>query len=137
MPMISDSPKDWTVLVVDDMQDNAEVICKVLTYLGAQTVCTMDGMAGLQALSTMTPSFILLDLSMPQMDGWEMLKQIRQDPQNKDMLVIAVTAHAMGGEMEKAIAAGFNSYITKPFTMATLTSQIQEAIKIYNQRFTQ
>src|SRR5579859_3488886 len=106
---------NWNVLLVDDEPDNLEVARKVLSFYGAQTYSAMDGIEGLKMLETICPTVILLDLSMPQMDGYEMVRRVRESPDHKDLTVIALTAHAMSGDREKVMMAGFDGYIAKPF----------------------
>lgn len=129
--------KGWTVLVVDDEPDNLGVPRKVLTFYGAAVHTAENGMEGLRALAKMTggepaglptPTFILLDLSMPVMDGWAMLREIRANPRTKDLPVIALTAHAMEADRERALAAGFDGYITKPFRLDTLLRDIMACL---------
>src|SRR5687768_6701795 len=103
--------KSWIVLIVDDESDNLNIATKVLTHYGAQVYSAVQGVEGLKILATMPrPTFILLDLSMPIMDGWTMLAEIRANPTYRDLPVIAVTAHAMEGDREKTLQAGFDTY---------------------------
>jgi CheY-like chemotaxis protein len=119
----------WTVLLVDDEDDNLEVARKVLTFFGAQTHIANDGIEGLKALETLCPTLILLDLSMPRMDGFEMLKRLRENPQFRDLTVIALTAHAMNGDRERVMAAGFNGYIAKPFRIENFLNDIKDVLR--------
>ena len=88
----------------------------------------IQGEEGLLLLQTYQPTLILLDLSMPKMDGWEMLRHIRNRPETARTPVIALTAHAMEGDRERVLGAGFNGYIPKPFDVMLLPTQIQEII---------
>ncbi len=117
---------NWTVLIVDDEPDNLAVAEKVLTFGGAVVHTAGNGVEGLKVLEALNPapSFILLDLSMPQMDGWEMFNRIRTDPTTQDIPVIALTAHAMAGDRERVMEAGFDGYIAKPFRLSTFMSEI-------------
>ena len=119
---------EWTVLIVDDASDNVEVARKVLTFNGATVHIAEDGLLGLAQLEEIEPTFILLDLSMPNMDGWEMLKKVRALPDKKDVTIIALTAHAMEGDREKVLAAGFDGYIAKPFRLANFLSDIMACL---------
>jgi CheY-like chemotaxis protein len=118
----------WTVLIVDDEPDNIGVPEEILSFAGATVYTAEDGIQGLKVLETVTPTFVLLDLSMPNMDGWEMLKQVRANPRLKDVPVIALTAHAMRGDKERVFDAGFNGYISKPFFMDTFWEEINRCI---------
>jgi CheY-like chemotaxis protein len=120
--------QNWVVLVVDNEQDNISVVEKVLSFAGAKVYSAMNGIEGLNLLETVSPTFILLDLSMPQMDGWEMLEKLRANPIIKHLPVIALTAHAMDGDKDRAMEAGFDGYIAKPFRINTLLATIQEAL---------
>ena len=121
--------KDWKVLVVDDDPDNLGVAKKVLSFYGAEVHTAENGQKGLEALRCIDrPSLVLLDLSMPEMDGWEMLKSIRGDPAHTDLRVIAVTAHVMPGDKERALGAGFDGYIGKPFLLHTFMDEIRRCL---------
>jgi two-component system cell cycle response regulator DivK len=129
---ISKKIEDWVVLIVDDAPDNVEVARKVLSYRGATVYVAADGQKGLEILEGIQPTFILLDLSMPVLDGWQMLERIRQQPEKKDIPVIALTAHAMHGVREKVFEAGFNGYIVKPFRLNSFLAQIRDVLAKIN-----
>lgn len=114
----------WTVLIVDDQPDNLAIARKVLGFGGAAIHTAENGVQGLAVLETITPSFVLLDLSMPEMDGWEMLRRMREKVETQDIPVIALTAHAMAGDRERVMEAGFDGYIAKPFRLSTFMSEI-------------
>jgi two-component system, cell cycle response regulator DivK len=118
----------WVVLIVDDEPDNLGVARKILSFYGAEVHLAEDGQNGLEVLSQIEPSFILLDLSMPTMDGWEMLKRVRTQPETADLPVIALTAHAMPGDEDRALEAGFDGYITKPFRLSSLLDDIKQCL---------
>ena len=115
---------NWFVLIVDDEPDNRMIASKVLTYGGAKVSLAANGVEGLAALEQFVPSFILLDLSMPEMDGWEMCQKVRANPKTQNIPVIALTAHAMTGDRERVLASGFDGYIAKPFRLSTFMSEI-------------
>jgi CheY-like chemotaxis protein len=119
----------WTVLIVDDEPDNRAIAEKVMTFNGAKVYTAKDGADGLRLLETLHPSFILLDLSMPSMDGWEMFKQLRLNPKTSDIPVLALTAHTMAGDRERVMAAGFDGYIAKPFRLATFMNEIMQCFR--------
>jgi CheY-like chemotaxis protein len=118
----------WAILIIDDDSDNLEVALQYLTFVGADVHTAVSAEAGLAELDKFEPTFILLDLSMPKMNGWEMFKLIRQRPKTANTPVIALTAHAMLGDQERALEAGFNGYITKPFLLATLLDDIKRCL---------
>ncbi len=126
---ISTDAKDWTVLIVDDEPDNLGVARKVLTFGGAQVHVARNGVEGLAVLDDIRPTFILLDLSMPEMDGWEMLKIVRGNDQMADIPIIALTAHAMSGDKERVLESGFNGYIAKPFRINSFIADIQKCLE--------
>ncbi len=118
----------WTVLIVDDEPDNVGVAKMVLEFHGAKTLIAENGQQGLDLLERETPALVLLDLSMPVLNGWELVKQIRAMPRLKDLTVIAVTAHAMKGDREKVLEAGFDSYIAKPFRVDSFLDEIAKCL---------
>lgn len=126
---ISTDTKDWTVLIVDDEPDNLGVARKVLTFGGAQVHVARNGVEGLAVLDDVRPTFILLDLSMPEMDGWEMLKIVRGNDQMANIPIIALTAHAMSGDKERVLESGFNGYIAKPFRINSFIADIQKCLE--------
>lgn len=124
MPEIEEVSK-WKVLLVEDDPDNILLADQVLTFYGAEVTSASNGQQGLDHLTSHAPTVILLDLAMPHMDGWEMLKKIRANPQTTNIPVIAVTAHAMQEDREKALSSGFDGYITKPYAIGSLVKEIQ------------
>jgi CheY-like chemotaxis protein len=109
--------KDWVVLIVDDAPDNLKMAQTVLGFYGAEVHTAEHGMDGLQVLEGLDPTLILLDLSMPEMDGWTMLEEVRKIPRFVKLPVIALTAHAMTHVEDEVMEAGFDGYITKPFIL--------------------
>jgi CheY-like chemotaxis protein len=123
-------PSQWTVLIVDDDPDNLEIASDTLKGFKAKVYTSQNGAECLQFLAeNPAPTFILLDLSMPVMDGWQALAHIRADESLRDLNVIALTAHAMLGDAERGLEAGFNGYITKPFQFDSFISDIQKILR--------
>lgn len=116
---------EWNVLIVDDVFDNIAIAEAVMDFNGASVHHAVNGIEGLEILETNAINLILLDLSMPDMNGWDMHTQLRQNPKTADIPVIALTAHAMQGDREKVMNAGFDGYIAKPFSVTTLISEIK------------
>lgn len=114
----------WRVLVIDDEPDSVEVASRVLTFHGAKVYTAPNGAEGLALARQIKPTFILSDISMPVMDGWEMIYHLQEDPQIKSIPVVALTAHAMNGDRERALAAGFHHYLTKPLSPLTLANDL-------------
>jgi CheY-like chemotaxis protein len=120
----------WKVLIVDDQVDNLGVAEATLIFSGATVLTAGNGLQGMQIIEQQSDiRLILLDLSMPEMDGWEMFKKLRQNPATATIPVIALTAHAMDGDYERVMQAGFNGYIPKPFSVATLVINILDILK--------
>jgi CheY-like chemotaxis protein len=115
----------WVALVVDDEVDNIGVAQKTLSYHGAKVYFARDGVDALNSLNRIEPTFVLLDISMPNMDGWETLRRIRADERLKLLPVIALTAHAMAGDEARMIQAGFDGYIAKPFDVFEFLPKIK------------
>ena len=110
---------NWTVMIVDDEPDNLAVAQKVLEFSGASVHTAGNGVEGIALLDHLLPTFILLDLSMPEMDGWEMFEKVRTNAKTEHIPIIALTAHAMAGDRERVLDAGFDGYIAKPFRLST------------------
>lgn len=121
---IKDRFKDWVVLVVDDEPDSLEVASRWLKLAGAQVVAASNGRDGVSAALEYNPRFILADLTMPVMDGWEMLYEIRQNAQTQNTPVIALTAHALSGIKMQTKQAGFVDHIAKPLDPHKFIEQV-------------
>lgn len=117
--------KQWCILIVDDDADNLGVAAEYLQFVGLTVRTATDGVEGMKVLEAFTPHLILMDLSMPNMDGWQMLKEIRANPKFAAIPVLALTAHAMTHDLERVNSAGFNGHITKPFFLATLLDSVK------------
>lgn len=112
------------ILIVDDNQDNRELVVKILKRYG-YTICeAADGEEALVKAASERPDLILMDIALPKMDGLEATRRLRQMPALKETSIIALTAHAMKGDREKALAAGCCDYITKPINIRELPEQI-------------
>jgi two-component system, cell cycle response regulator DivK len=109
----------WEVVVVDDEEDSLLLAEVILLEYGANVSTAINGQDGLEVIRTIRPKFVISDLSMPTLDGWGLIKQLQKDPSTRDIPVIALTAHAMLGDRERAIAFGFYNYLTKPLTADT------------------
>lgn len=114
----------WDVLVVDDEPDSLDVASRILRHYGAQVYTATNGQEGLQAVRALRPRFIISDLSMPVMDGWGFLEALKRNRDTLEIPVIALTAHAMVGDRERAIVAGFHNYLTKPLTPANFMTDL-------------
>ncbi len=111
-------------MVVDDEPDSQEVASRILRYYGAQVCTASNGQEGLESIRTVRPRLVLSDISMPVMDGWSFISQIKNDRRTLDIPIIALTAHAMVGDRERAITAGFHNYLDKPLTPETFIKDL-------------
>lgn len=118
----------WQVLVVDDEPDNLEVVAETLEFRGAQVRIAHNGKEGLEAVEDFAANLILTDLSMPVMDGWQMRSRIKSDPKISLIPILALSAHAIAGDKERALEAGFDGYLTKPISIHTLLDDIRSAL---------
>src|SRR3984893_11335556 len=113
------------VLYVEDNDDNIFVLRNRLRRAGYEVVVSMDGVQGVAAAAAEKPDVILMDLSLPVLDGWEATRRIKAAPETRHIPVIALTAHAMTGDREKALAAGCNDFDTKPVELTRLIGKMQ------------
>ena len=115
------------ILVVEDDTDNRRIVVKVLTVQGYQVVEAADGIEALAQARTERPDLSLMDLALPNMDGWEATRRLKSDPETRAIPVVALTAFAMRGDEEQARAAGCDDYIPKPARPVS----IREVVKKY------
>jgi CheY-like chemotaxis protein len=113
------------ILYVEDNEDNIFMLKNRLTRAGYTVVIANDGGQGVAMASSERPDIILMDLSLPVLDGWEATRQIKSAPDTKHIPVIALTANAMAGDREKALAAGCDDYDTKPIELPRLLAKIR------------
>ncbi len=118
----------WQILVVDDEVDNLEIVAETLEFRGAQVKTALNGKVALELLDTYPANLILTDLSMPVMDGWTMRSEIKRNQTFEQLPVIALSAHAIAGDKERALEAGFSGYLTKPINIFTLVDDIRAAL---------
>ena len=114
----------WDILVVDDDPSSRDIARMMLMHYGATVHIAVNGKEGLEKASIVAPQFILSDLSMPVMDGWEMIIELKTDRNTAHIPIIALTAHAMVGDREKAIAVGCHNYMTKPLSPITFIADL-------------
>ena len=112
------------VLVVEDNEDNMTLIVDVLQSLDYEVIQAKDGEQGVTMATDMIPDVILMDLSLPRMDGWTATKTIKQNQNLHHIPIIALTAHAMVGDRERALAAGCDDYISKPINLQELAGKL-------------
>jgi CheY-like chemotaxis protein len=121
---------DWNVLLVDDEPDNLSVLELLLAYYNARVVSARSGQEALKLLGEQSFTLALVDIQMPGVSGWDVIKHIRenQDPKVNGMLVVAVTAYAMAGDRERVLNAGFDGYVAKPIDVTTFMPTLQETL---------
>ena len=113
------------ILIVEDNEMNRDMLSRRLTKRGYEITMAFDGKQGVEMAQADGPDLILLDMSLPVMDGWEAAGHLKGDDRTKDIPVIALTAHAMAGDMEKALEAGADDYDTKPVDLKRLLGKIE------------
>ncbi|PJF26412.1 MAG: two-component system response regulator [Phototrophicales bacterium] len=116
------------ILVVEDNLDNMTLITDVLQSLGYETILARDGEEGVKMAGTEKPDLVLMDLSLPKMDGWTATRLIKADETLAKIPVIALTAHAMVGDRDRALEAGCDDYLTKPLNLRELAQKLSEHI---------
>lgn len=112
------------ILLVEDNELNRDMLSRRLQRKGFEVAMAVDGRQGVEMALTGNYDLILMDMSLPEIDGWEATRRVREAPQTRNIPIIALTAHAMSGDREKAMAAGCNDYDTKPVELDRLLSKI-------------
>ena len=111
-------------MIVDDERDSRSLFRRLLEFYGFPVIEAADGLEALQKVRQMRPGLILLDLSMPRMDGWLVARSLRSDPGLSKMPIIAVSANARPGDRARALAEGCDDYVIKPFEVAELVEKV-------------
>jgi len=122
------APVGQTVLLVEDNEDNRIIYSTVLRHLGYHVVEALDGMQAIELTRSLRPDIVLMDISIPEIDGWEATRILRQDPATKDIPIIALTAHALADDRERATAIGFTSYLAKPVEPRAVVAEVRRWI---------
>jgi CheY-like chemotaxis protein len=122
-------PLPLKVLLVEDNELNSDMLSRRLQRYGYEVVLANDGAEGVAKALSEQPQVILMDISLPVMDGWEATQQLKANPQTSRIPIIALTAHAMTGDREKALASGCDDYDTKPIELPRLLSKIEDCLK--------
>ncbi|TVY09125.1 response regulator [Paenibacillus cremeus] len=118
------------ILLVEDNEMNRDMLSRRLMRKGYDVVMALDGMEGVAAAKSESPDLILMDMSLPVLDGWDATRQLKQDPETKHIPVIALTAHAMATDREKAFQAGCDDFDTKPVEWNRLLEKMQAYLKV-------
>jgi CheY-like chemotaxis protein len=112
------------ILVVDDNPTNLKLISFLLVKRGYQVKSAPGGLEALEVLKTFTPVLILMDMQMPDLDGFELTRRLKADPATRDITIVALTAYAMKGDEERVRAAGCDGYLAKPIDTRTLPQAV-------------
>jgi two-component system, cell cycle response regulator DivK len=113
------------ILLVEDNEMNRDMLSRRLARRGYEVVIAVDGAEGVEKAGTEAPALILMDMSLPVVDGWDATRRIKAAPATRAIPVIALTAHAMSGDREKAVEAGCDDFDTKPVDLARLLGKIE------------
>jgi CheY-like chemotaxis protein len=116
------------VLIVDDFEDNREMYTQYLRFIGYRVAEAVDGHDALAKADSLHPDVIVMDLSLPGLDGWEATRRLKADARTRDIPVIALTGHALAGHAEGARDAGCDAFVTKPCIPADLEAEIRRIL---------
>lgn len=113
------------ILLVEDNEMNRDMLSRRLQKKGYEVVMAVDGVQGLDMAATEKPDLILMDMSLPEVDGWEATRRLKSAAETATIPIIALTAHAMAGDRQKALDAGADDYDTKPVELPRLLEKIE------------
>ena len=116
------------LLLVEDNEDNRTIYATVLRYLGYQVIEAVDGLQAVALARSEQPDLILMDISIPGMDGWEATRVLRQDPATREIPIIALTAHALPDDRKRATEVGFTSYLAKPIEPNAVVAEVRRLL---------
>lgn len=116
------------VLLVEDNEMNRDMLSRRLKRKGYEVIIAIDGGLGVSMTASEKPDIVLMDMSLPVIDGWTATQQLKANPDTKSIPIIALTAHAMAGDKEKALAAGCDDYDTKPIEFQRLLGKIEALV---------
>ena len=116
------------ILIVEDNDLNRDMLSRRLKRRGFEVSVAIDGAAGVEAVQRDRPDLVLMDMSLPVMDGWQATRTIKADPVTSSILVMALTAHAMTEDRERALAAGCDEFETKPVDIDRLLAKIEQLL---------
>ena len=117
------------ILIVEDNEMNRDMLSRRLERRGYEVILAMDGRRGLAVARSESPDLILMDMSLPEIDGWEVARRLKSDDTTRSIPVIALTAHAMTSDRQRALEAGCDDYDTKPVEFARLLTKIQTMLR--------
>lgn len=113
------------ILVIDDNPENCRLVFKILTKSGYECLAAGDAYKGMEEIEKQAPDLLLLDMSLPGLDGWEFAKRLKSDPKFQSIPIVALTAHAMKYDEKRALDAGCDAYMAKPFRSAGLLEMVR------------
>ncbi|THK35374.1 response regulator [Ensifer sp. MPMI2T] len=116
------------ILMVEDTEDNRQIVRDLIATTEYELIEAPDGAAGVMAAAAQRPDLILMDIQLPVMDGYEATRRIKSDPALRHIPIIAVTSYALSGDEAKALAAGCDGYVAKPFSPRQLLEKIRELL---------
>lgn len=122
------------VLVVDDVAHGREIFAEYLEFRGFRVATAADGLEALDKAFELLPDIILMDLSLPQLDGWEATRRLKGDDRTRTIPIIALTAHALASAHDKAMAAGCDSVVTKPCIPRDLEAEVRRQLAARSER---
>ncbi|MDX1520723.1 MAG: response regulator [Anaerolineae bacterium] len=117
------------ILLVEDNEMNRDMLSRRLIRKGYEVILAENGEQGVKLARSEVPDLILMDMSLPVMDGWEATRRIKSTPETQSIWIIALTAHAMAGDRERAMEVGCDDYDTKPIELPRLLAKIEDALK--------
>lgn len=124
------SKQTHTVLLVDDDAHNRKIFETVLVRAGFAVIIAAGGDEALEKVKEVLPDLVLMDLSIPVIDGWECARRLKADPVTRGVQIIALTAHAMRGDEERALAAGCDGYLSKPISPRKLVEAVKQRLGV-------
>jgi two-component system, cell cycle response regulator DivK len=117
------------ILLVEDNEMNRDMLSRRLQRKGYEVVLALDGQSGVEMSQTQAPDLVLMDMSLPVLDGWEATRRFKTDASTRHIPIIALTAHAMSSDREKALEAGCDDYDTKPVELPRLLAKIEALLR--------
>jgi two-component system, cell cycle response regulator DivK len=118
-----------SVLIVEDNVDNYELVRFLLERAGYQVISASNGAEGVETAKRLRPDLILMDLSMPEMDGWNATSRLKSEAETRHIPVLALTAHTLPGDRKRAIEAGCDGYISKPIKVASFEKLVATLLR--------
>jgi CheY-like chemotaxis protein len=113
------------ILIVEDNADNLELMRFLLDHAGYQVLCTTTGLQALEAIRQEAPDLIVLDLGLPELDGWSLAQTLKEDPATQQIPLVAVTAYTLSSDRRRAMAAGCDGFISKPMDVRSFVEEIE------------